>query len=298
MNSQAPGWFHDAINAPYEDHWLDVKGCRIHYQVWDDDKTKPGLLLVHGHGAHAHWWDFIAPLLGDHYRIAALDVSGAGDSGHRNQYTSRLFVEEVVSVYNEVGFGPDDIMVGHSFGGRTTRLAGFHYPELMAGVVLVDSAIPLPGVHSNFRIPPATSKPTRYYPSRAEAARRFRLRPPQPCANKFAIDHIASHSVKETREGWCWKLDPLVFSKMLDLDASGQDAGTMIKNLKCQTGIIYGDNSRFFGSETRDYVSSLLPAENLRSVTDAYHHLFLDQPLAFLAALRDLLNGWNQSDSM
>jgi len=43
---------------------------------------KPGLLLVHGGFAHAHWWDFPSLLFfTDRYCVAAIDLSGMGDSG-------------------------------------------------------------------------------------------------------------------------------------------------------------------------------------------------------------------------
>ena len=45
--------------------------------------TRPGLLLVHGNAAHAYWWSFIAPLLARDYNVAAMDLSGMGDSGWR-----------------------------------------------------------------------------------------------------------------------------------------------------------------------------------------------------------------------
>lgn len=49
----APQWFVDAIAKPYETAFVDCEGAKIHYQSWGD-KAKPGLLLVHGNGAHAH----------------------------------------------------------------------------------------------------------------------------------------------------------------------------------------------------------------------------------------------------
>ncbi len=291
--SPAPNWFTEAIDTAYEDRWVNVAGCSIHYQLWSDGNlSKPGILLVHGHGANAHWWDFIAPLLMGEYRVAALDVSGAGDSGHREAYSSNLFIAELFAVFQDAGFSSKDFMVGHSFGGRMTRLAGFQHPELVGGVILADSAIPLPGQHTSFRVPATTAKPTRYYASHEQAAKRFRLRPPQPCSNDFIVNHIAYHSVRETSLGWCWKLDPRVFAKMVDLDSSGRDAATAIQQMACPVAIIYGEESRFFNADVCNYLNSLLPAEDLHPILAAHHHLFLDQPLAFVEALRNVLNRW------
>lgn len=295
MSEDPPDWFLQAINTPYSDRWIDVDGCTVHYQIWSADKEElPGLLFIHGHGAHAHWWDFIAPAFMHQYRVAALDVSGAGDSGHRTVYRTEQFVEEIMSVIEDAGFRDKCILVGHSFGGRMARFAGYYYPDSFSAIVLADSAIGLPGRRSVFRIPDQTQRPTRLYASRKEAARRFRLRPPQPCENRFIVDYIADHSVKEVAGGWCWKLDQRVFSKMTDLSAT--DPGDMLRNMQCPVAIIYGDKSRFFTEDVKAHVVSLVDKDHAISIKDAHHHLFLDQPLQFISVLRNLLTSWRNSE--
>jgi pimeloyl-ACP methyl ester carboxylesterase len=79
---------------------------------------------------------------------------------------------------------------------------------------------------------------------------------------------------------------------MADLGSSGKDAGTSIREMRCPIAILYGEKSRFFSSEVCDYLGSLLPPENLLAIGAAYHHLFLDQPLAFLLAVRVILGRW------
>ena len=76
---KGPDWFEAAVLTPCESARLPVAGTPIHYLRWGD-RSKPGLLLVHGNGAHAYWWSFIAPFLAREYNVAALDLSGMGDS--------------------------------------------------------------------------------------------------------------------------------------------------------------------------------------------------------------------------
>jgi hypothetical protein len=77
-----PAWFEQAVAQPFETSSVEVAGAKISYLRWGS-RSRPGLLLVHGNGAHAHWWQYIAPFMAREYNVAAMDLSGMGDSGHR-----------------------------------------------------------------------------------------------------------------------------------------------------------------------------------------------------------------------
>ena len=166
MTSYTPGWFSRALATPFDDRRVEVGGASIHYLYWegvDAGSDKPGLVFVHGNGAHAHWWTFIAPFFLTDYRVVALDLSGAGDSGYREHYTPEQFAEEVVSVAADAGFGDDTIVVGHSFGGFITLWTGLRHRERLEGIVLVDSAVRPPDFKWERDPRRSPIKPKRYY---------------------------------------------------------------------------------------------------------------------------------------
>ncbi|MFQ5895121.1 MAG: alpha/beta fold hydrolase, partial [Nitrospinota bacterium] len=47
----------------------------------------PPLLFLHGSGAHARWWDHIAPRFSDLFRAVALDLRGHGESERSKDYS-------------------------------------------------------------------------------------------------------------------------------------------------------------------------------------------------------------------
>ena len=113
-----PLWFREALGAPFESRMLEVDGNPVHYLRWgNDDPKRPGILFVHGNGAHAYWFHFIAPLLTPHYNIASMDLCGMGDSGWRMNYTRETFAREIGEVALAAGLGPKPVVAGHSFGG-------------------------------------------------------------------------------------------------------------------------------------------------------------------------------------
>src|SRR5665213_1989691 len=71
----APQWFERIVAIAPESCFVEVEGAKIHFLRWGD-RSKSGLLLVHGNAAHAYWWSFIAPYLARDYNVAAMDLSG------------------------------------------------------------------------------------------------------------------------------------------------------------------------------------------------------------------------------
>ncbi len=287
----APGWFTRALSVPFDDRYVEVDGARIHYLAWDTDSSKPGIVLVHGNGAHAHWWTFIAPFLLDHNKVVALDLSGMGDSDPRTVYSPEVQAAEVAAVMADAGFDAQTIVVGHSFGGFITLKTGLLYRQRLAGVVLVDSAVRPPDFQWEHDPRRSPIRPKRVYPDLQSALERFRLMPPQDCSNQFILDYIGRHSIVETEGGWTWKFDDQLFRKFTFSNMADD-----LARLSCRVGVIYGDNSYLFSQDIADYMFKVLDESvPFVAIPDAQHHLFLDQPLAFVAALRTLLAEWRHS---
>jgi pimeloyl-ACP methyl ester carboxylesterase len=290
---EAPGWFSRTIGIPFKDVTIEVEGTPIHYLFWGDDTPKPGLIFVHGNGAHAHWWTFIAPFFLDNYHVIAIDLAGAGDSGHAETYTPEGFARQIDEVANHAGFGDDTIVVGHSFGGYITLKTGLIYRNRLNGIVLVDSAVRPPDFAWERDPKRSPIKPKRIYEDFDTAHGRFRLMPPQDCKNEYILDYIGRHSLKQVDDGWTWKFDDSMFRKFdFGFGAMHQD----LAKLKCRVGVIYGEDSYLFSQDIADYMFKVLDESvPFVGIPEAQHHLFLDQPLAFVSALRTLLAEWRHS---
>jgi pimeloyl-ACP methyl ester carboxylesterase len=279
-----PDWFKEAIAVTPVDRQVEVEGARIHYLHWPNP-GKPGLVFVHGHAAHAHWWDFIVPSFTESHDIIALDMSGSGDSDHRQQYRAHTFAKEIVETTRDARL-VTPVVIGHSFGGAMTRIAAHLYPDEFSGIVIVDSVI---ATRKGSRIPPPMPRQRRrIYPDLRQGMRRFRLRPPQPCTNQYVVDHIAAHSLKQSADGFEFKYDSAVFAKM-PADEELPIAAAMVSAMKMPVGFIYGELSRFFPEVIVNELKSLINDELIFKVDAAYHHVFLDQPLAFIDTLNQLL---------
>jgi pimeloyl-ACP methyl ester carboxylesterase len=304
----APKWFKDAVASAGRHSVVDVSGCPIHYRTWGDHKN-PGLVLVHGGAAHSHWWDFLAPLLSEQYFVAALDLSGHGDSGWRHEYPRETWAAELIGVSEACAFRGPPIIVGHSMGGLVTIAAASLHGQKLAGAIIVDAPVRRPDPESEERRgPPGEWRAHRIYPDLGTAMSRFRLLPAQPCENEFVLVHIARHSLREiviTEEnadrvkgnagvgqtGWTWKFDNRVFHQ-----SSTSSMSEYLVSVRCRVALLRGEFSIVVPPETGQYMYELLDRNApLVTIPQAHHHLLLDQPLAFISAIRALLADWEHS---
>ena len=238
----------------------------------------------------------IAPLLSDQFHVVAYDLSGSGDSGWRERYSSELFAREALAVADAAGLGPRPSIVGHSFGGMVALESGHMFGADLAGVVMVDFTIQPP--HTSDAMVEAFNRkmslpvrPTRVYEDRQAALSRFRLVPEQECSNPFLISYLAEHSLREVEGGWTWKFDPGMFSHLDRADRN--DGKHTLLNLKCPAAFIMAEQSLDYSTQsvefTREITQGVIP---MFHVPGTRHHLMLDDPIAVTMALKGVLSAW------
>lgn len=277
-----PRWFSAALASRPDHVDVDVDGCAIHLRCWGDPAL-PGLVLVHGGAAHSGWWDHVAPFFAGEQRVVALDLSGHGDSGHREHYDMTLWATEVMAAAAAGGITRPPVVVGHSMGGWAAATTGVQHGERLAGVVIIDSPLnDQPPEEKGIR---HRMRPRRVYPTLEEAVARFTTLPRQDVMLPFIARHIAEQSLRQVEGGWTWKFDPAMF---------GQRAlmRELLPALRCRAALLRSE----FGlvpPAMAVRMEQLLPVGvPVIELPDAGHHPMLDQPLPLVAALRTLLTSW------
>jgi len=260
---------------------VTVEGAAIACRGWNlGAGDLPGIVLVHGYRAHAHWWDHIAPSLAERFRVVALSFSGMGDSGRRSEYSRGQFGREITGVAQACGFDPA-IVIAHSFGAVAALLAASAQPESLSRLIVIDC-----GLKPENEPPHEMSiSPRRVYPSRDAALGRFRLQPEGPCPVPQVRDYIGQHSIREERDGWTWKFDP---DQSRSLNEDPQRANLPPVHIPVdvilgeQTSIMMPPNLAELARITSDLGHPVvIPASE--------HHIMIDQPVALVGALRALL---------
>ncbi len=289
----APAWFVQAIAQEPERTFVEVEGAKVELLAWGE-RGQPGLMFLHGGAAHADWWSFIAPFLARDRRVVASTFTGMGRSGWRDAYRFDQFVREARAAGRAGGAfdaGPP-VVVGHSFGGRVALGLSRDFGDELLGAVMVDPPFFAP---QNIRppSPPRPSRARRVQHSLAAIVARFRLMPPQPCDNLYILDYIARRSVREVldehgKPGWALSFDPHFWEKFTRIDTLAIVAGA-----RRPLALVRGAKSQLFQAADAAYLMSLLaPGSPQVEIPEAEHHVMIDQPLAFVSALRALLASW------
>jgi len=287
--SDAPLWFRRALEVEPEDRTIEVQGCPVHYLLWGE-AGRPGLVFVHGGAAHAHWWSFIAPLLLPEYRIAAIDLSGHGDSGRRDAYPREIWADEVIAVCDDAQFDGAPIVIGHSMGGFVTISTAATHGDRLAGAIVLDSPVrrPDPEVEEGDR--GKSFRNPKVYPDVDTAMKHFRTVPEQPSSLPYVMDFVGRKSLRAVEEGVTWKFDPVIFRRV-----TPRAAHEILPKVGCRIALFRAENG-IVTPDIAEYMYELLGRNApVIEIPEAHHHIMLDQPLLLVTGLRTLLADWEHS---
>src|SRR5262249_54363849 len=120
---------------------VDAPGLRLRAVVWGRDED-PTVVVVHGNGAHAYWWQPIVPALGPGWRVVAPDLRGHGESAWpaAPDYGMTDFDADLAAVVHALAPGPVAV-VGHSMGGRIALWYTAHRPARVRALAMLDARL-------------------------------------------------------------------------------------------------------------------------------------------------------------
>lgn len=266
---------------------IEVAGVEIAYAVWPSSTStaaEPGVLLIHGTYANQYWWNHVAGQLARSRQIAAIDLSGHGDSGHRSEYDLSTWVQEVLAVLSvvEPERRPAHV-IGHSLGG------------VVAAVAATDPASPIRSISmcESIRDPRSSDHPVmvprdrRIYPDRPSALERFRTIPPGMETVPYVVDYVASCSIASVEGGWTWKHDLKVGS---DIQPKMPRLDEVIEGVCCPMSVVVGEHG-LVDAEDLALMERAggLGLETL-AVPSAGHHLMLEAPQGFATVIEGFID--------
>jgi pimeloyl-ACP methyl ester carboxylesterase len=282
---------------------LDVDGP---INVADFGGSGDLVLLVHGlGGSHLNWLS-VAPQLAERHHVYALDLPGFGRSplaGRRSSIAAN--VDVLTRVLASMSDGPI-VLIGNSMGGLLSIAVAAMHPNLVAGLVLVDPAVPAP---RSWR--PRFDQVTRrflaaaFMPSwgarrvgRAVAAlgpeqlvsETLRLCSADPSRiEQVVVDaHIALEAERLAQAGW---QEPFYAAtkSLVRVLALKRRVERWMRSVSAPTLLVHGDEDRLVRVEAARAVAALRPDWEYHEFAGAGHVPMMEVPGEFLAVSGDWL---------
>ncbi len=127
-------------------HRINANGVTINARV-SDDRSKPPLLLLHGHPQTHLIWHKVEPELSKHFSIVAADLRGYGDSDkpasdasvNHAPYSKREMAKDMVAVMASLGFETFKVLA-HDRGARVTHRMLVDHADSVERATLLDIA--------------------------------------------------------------------------------------------------------------------------------------------------------------
>jgi pimeloyl-ACP methyl ester carboxylesterase len=105
----------------------------------------PTVLAIHGITSSSHTWVAVSRALAGRRTLAAVDLRGRGRSNQLPEpFGLPAHVADMVAVLDALRL-ERALIVGHSLGAYIAAALAVEHPERVAGLILVDGALPIPG---------------------------------------------------------------------------------------------------------------------------------------------------------
>jgi len=119
---------------------IDIGGHRLHLSATGQG---PVVVFDAALGGSSISWTLVVPHVTPFARVCVYDRAGFGwsDAGPMPRTAGRI-ADELRALLDRSGEKPPYVLVGHSFGGLVMRIFAKRYPDVSAGLVLVDPAQP------------------------------------------------------------------------------------------------------------------------------------------------------------
>lgn len=263
---------------------LVSSGARIAYGV-AGAADAPLVLLVHGSRAHRQWWARVVPLLSDRVRVGWLDLSGHGDSAHRDAYDVDLWAREVLDVVELLSTDAPTVIAGHSMGGRISIAAVEKAPKgLVDALVLLEARLWQRDESDRPQLRPRDA-PT-LFEDREAALAKFRLSPAQHFDDEPLRRLLASAALRPVDGGWTWKYDHRGIPPL-----TGDDILDRLVRVDVPVTAAWGSDSAIIGPDYRRLLEDNVTASlDVGVVEGAGHHVPADSPAETAAIILHALS--------
>ncbi len=228
-------------------------------------ETEKVLVFLHGSPGQISNWKYQIAYLREKYRVVAYDQRGYGGSDKPEVVCLEDYLRDLDSLLDKLGIAPEkSILIGHSFGGMITQ--AYAAEKRIMGLVLIGSLVKYK--------PDTLDKIIWYLPAVLWKPILFKKNPLTVRLYRSVFfssktpDNIFEDFMEDNTE-YIESLPAHVYrySKYY----RDYDASTLLKEIKCPTLIVVGEDDKVTPPDYSREIAELIPQSKLVVVKDAGH---------------------------
>ncbi|PKB64035.1 MAG: hypothetical protein BZY80_04270 [SAR202 cluster bacterium Io17-Chloro-G2] len=121
------------------DEWVTLNGLSFHYRDWGGSGQP--VVLLHGLASTCHIWDFVAPMLAQHFAVVAVDQRGHGESAKPGHGYDFATVSNDLLAFLKAREISKPVIAGHSWGADVALEFAVSNPGEARGICFVDGGM-------------------------------------------------------------------------------------------------------------------------------------------------------------
>lgn len=204
-----------------------------------------------------------------------------------NGVRPRIYIKDVEAFIKHLGVRV--MLVGHSMGGAVVLWVAALHPELLEGLIVVDSRGGPPPFWRKWQWKwrqRAKSRPRPELASADDIIRRFRLHPEGTYLTPEVLAELGLKSAVQLPNGrWAFCFDPQT-RQWRDRPSVSLPS---VRQVKTPTLILRGAQSTLVSARRSRWMHRKIKGSILKEIPRAYHHVPLDNPDATAAAMREFI---------
>jgi len=248
----------------------------------DGARDQLPLLLIHGLFGAASNWRGIARRFAGQRRVLVPDLRNHGESPWDGRMDYPAMAGDLVALLDAQGIERAHL-VGHSMGGKVAMWLALTEPQRVASLAVADMAPLTYEGHFGGLIAALLALPLAQLRDRQDADARLG----QAIGSSAVRGYLLQNLVQDAQGHWRWRMNLPVIAGSMDVILGFPDAGG--RQFPGPTLFLYGGRSNYLTSEALPRIRALFPLARLRSIPEAGHWVYTDQPEPFSAAVAGFL---------
>ena len=258
-------------NVSYSRHSFINNGLSLSYLDFGG-QGRP-LVALHGHHGCATMWVGLAEVLGDEWRVFALDQRGHGWTGPVEDYSREAYIADTAAFIRHLDAGPV-VVLGHSLGGVNAYQTAARFPELIRGMVIEDIGADTRSIKVF-----APDWPMRFPSVRAVMEILEK--------SEFGCDPYFLESLVQHPDGWGFRFDIAGLARSQELVLGDRWADWL--GSSCPTLLVNGRRSRILVGEQAREMALRRANTHLVQIECCGHTLHDQAPEEFYRVVKDFL---------